>query len=52
MERRIRAFKGEVRQHAKVGRNELCKCKSGKKFKNCCKTKGIVFKKFDNPENN
>lgn len=25
--------------HAKVGRNDLCACGSGKKFKNCCEGK-------------
>ena len=26
----------EVRTEPKIGRNELCKCGSGKKFKKCC----------------
>ena len=25
--------------HAKLGRNDLCACGSGKKFKNCCEGK-------------
>ena len=25
--------------HAKLGRNDLCACGSGKKFKNCCEVK-------------
>lgn len=25
-----------VRKHAKIGRNDLCICGSGKKYKNCC----------------
>lgn len=25
-----------VRTHYKIGRNELCPCKSGKKYKKCC----------------
>lgn len=25
-----------VREQKKVGRNELCTCQSGKKYKNCC----------------
>lgn len=25
-----------VREEKKVGRNELCKCESGKKYKKCC----------------
>lgn len=29
-----------VRKHAKIGRNELCPCGSGKKFKNCCMNTG------------
>ena len=29
-----------VRKHAKIGRNELCPCGSGKKFKNCCMKTG------------
>lgn len=29
----------------KLGRNELCLCKSGKKYKNCCLKEGIEFKK-------
>lgn len=24
------------REHKKIGRNELCPCGSGKKYKNCC----------------
>lgn len=32
-----------VRKHAKVGRNELCPCGSGKKYKHCCQASG----KFD-----
>ena len=30
-----------VRAHKKIGRNEICPCGSGKKFKNCCLGKGI-----------
>lgn len=51
MEKRISAFEAEIRQHAKIGRNESCPCKSGRKYKLCCKPKGIVFKKIKNPEN-
>lgn len=29
------------RQFQKIGRNEQCPCKSGKKFKNCCINKDI-----------
>ena len=29
-----------VRKHAKVGRNDMCPCGSGKKFKNCCMKSG------------
>ena len=50
MEKRIRAFEWEIRTHAKIGRNEKCKCGSGLKYKHCCKPKGIVFKKYKNPE--
>lgn len=30
-----------IRLGSKVGRNSLCDCGSGKKFKNCCAHKGI-----------
>ncbi len=30
-----------VRIHKKIGRNEICPCGSGKKFKKCCLGKGI-----------
>ncbi len=30
-----------ARAHRKIGRNELCPCGSGKKFKKCCIEKGI-----------
>ena len=30
-----------ARTHRKIGRNELCPCGSGKKFKKCCIEKGI-----------
>ncbi len=30
-----------VRPHRKIGANELCPCGSGKKFKKCCRGKGI-----------
>ena len=52
MDKRIRAFKADIRQHTKVGRNEKCKCGSGLKFKHCCQPKGVVFKKFENPKSN
>jgi hypothetical protein len=29
-------------RHTKAGRNDLCACGSGKKFKNCCATKTTV----------
>ncbi len=29
-------YKTYVRRHSKVGRNDPCPCKSGKKFKRCC----------------
>jgi len=29
----------KVRKYPKVGRNDLCPCGSGKKFKNCCMSK-------------
>ena len=29
------------RQHPKVGRNDLCPCGSGKKYKNCCMAKDL-----------
>ncbi len=34
----------------KLGRNELCPCDSGKKYKNCCLKKGIEFKKPNKKE--
>lgn len=30
-----------IRKHSKTGRNDLCPCGSGKKYKNCCLSKGI-----------
>lgn len=30
-----------IRKHKKIGANEKCPCGSGKKFKKCCKGKGI-----------
>lgn len=37
-EKDITAIKAEYKQNnnKKLGRNELCPCGSGKKFKNCC----------------
>ena len=26
----------KIREHKKIGRNDLCPCGSGKKYKNCC----------------
>ena len=35
-----RGIRVEVRTEPKIGRNEVCpKCDSGKKYKNCCKSK-------------
>ncbi len=41
MKKKTRVVKGKkimpfVRVEKKVGRNELCPCKSGLKFKSCC----------------
>ncbi|GEB70457.1 hypothetical protein PC2016_3130 [Pseudoalteromonas carrageenovora] len=33
-------FVGRARENRKVGRNEICPCRSGKKFKKCC---GLVY---------
>ena len=30
---------------SQIGRNDLCPCGSGKKYKNCCQKRGIVFNK-------
>lgn len=35
--------KQKVRKFAKIGRNDLCPCGSGKKYKHCCQASG----KFD-----
>lgn len=39
----------KVREYKKVGRNDLCPCGSGKKYKNCClslgKYENIIMKK-------
>ncbi len=43
MEKKIRAFKAKVRDYIKLGRNDLCLCGSEKKYKHCCKLKGLVF---------
>nr|WP_240920248.1 SEC-C metal-binding domain-containing protein [Pseudoalteromonas sp. SA25] len=29
-------FVGPRRESRKIGRNEICPCRSGKKFKKCC----------------
>lgn len=39
VQKRVRAQKAEERKQnkkPKVGRNELCPCESGKKYKKCC----------------
>lgn len=39
VQKKVRAKKAEERKQnkkPKVGRNELCPCESGKKFKKCC----------------
>ena len=43
MEKKIRCFKVPIRDYIKLGRNDLCLCGSGKKYKHCCKLKGLVF---------
>lgn len=35
-----RKTKPLVRNYAKIGRNDLCPCGSGKKYKNCCMNSG------------
>ena len=32
--------KPSIREHEKIGRNDLCPCGSGKKYKNCCLNTG------------
>ncbi len=36
----------------KTGRNDVCPCGSGLKFKNCCKTEENVLKKAEDIKNN
>jgi uncharacterized protein YchJ len=38
------AYKSKIRDYVKVGRNQLCLCGSGLKYKNCCLKKNLVFK--------
>ena len=35
-----KAHTQKVREHKKIGRNDLCPCGSGKKYKNCCLESG------------
>jgi uncharacterized protein YecA (UPF0149 family) len=39
----------KIREYKKIGRNDLCPCGSGKKYKNCCLNSGkyenIIYKK-------
>lgn len=35
-----RRIKTQVRKFGKIGRNDLCPCGSGKKYKHCCLSKG------------
>lgn len=44
MGKKIRAFKSEIRDYIKVGRNDKCLCGSNLKYKNCCLKKGLVFR--------
>ncbi len=37
--KKVRGYKHILREGLKVGRNESCKCGSGKKNKRCCNTK-------------
>lgn len=36
----IRFFLSDKVLHAKLGRDDLCPCRSGKRFKECCLRKG------------
>ena len=38
----------KIREYKKIGRNDLCPCGSGKKYKNCCLDSG----KYENIINN
>ena len=40
VKRGIRLVYGEKLLDEKLGRNDLCPCGSGKRFKKCCLTKG------------
>jgi len=35
-----KAHTQKVREYKKIGRNDPCPCKSGKKYKNCCLKSG------------
>lgn len=41
----------KVREYPKIGRNDKCPCRSGKKYKNCCMNSGkydnLIMKKQD-----
>lgn len=50
-QRRI-GYKAEVRNYIKIGRNDLCLCGSGTKYKNCCAKKNIVFVKKEKENQN
>lgn len=36
-----------VREYQKIGRNDLCPCGSGKKYKNCCLSSGKYENKHE-----
>lgn len=36
----LRKTRTKVREYNKIGRNDLCPCGSGKKYKNCCLNTG------------
>jgi len=38
----IQAMRKNSKRH-KIGRNEMCPCKSGKKYKKCCLLKKPIF---------
>jgi uncharacterized protein YecA (UPF0149 family) len=40
VKRGVRIVHGDKELVEKVGRNDLCPCGSGKRFKNCCRNAG------------
>jgi uncharacterized protein YecA (UPF0149 family) len=38
-------IQGIIKVNLDIGRNDLCPCNTGKKFKHCCQGKRVFFKK-------